>query len=216
MDRSKMFSTRGLCLKYPHTFFPLNRKKFVFYIFQIRLLKDDYKMDQNDKVLDKIVGVFDNEAQVSRTLEDLKAAGFTEQDISVIAKDHEEIERIEQETDMDTAEGMASGAATGGVLGGVAGLLIGLGALTIPGIGPILAAGPIAATFTGAIVGAGAGGLAGGLVGYGVPEEDARHYDERVNEGAILVLVDESTGRGAEIYNIFRKNNASNAQYDEM
>lgn len=173
-------------------------------------------MDQNDKVLDKIVGVFDNEVQVSRTLEDLKAVGFTEQDISVIAKDHEEIERIEHETNMDTAEGMASGAATGGVLGGVAGLLIGLGALTIPGIGPILAAGPIAATFTGAIVGAGAGGLAGGLVGYGVPEEDARHYDQRVNEGAILVLVDESTGRGAEIYDIFRKNNASNAQYDEM
>lgn len=81
-------------------------------------------------------------------------------------------------------------------------MLAGLGALAIPGIGPIIAAGPIAATLTGAAVGAGAGGLVGGLIGLGIPEEQAEEYGGYVNEGHILVMVDadESNGGGYMIY----------------
>ncbi|MGW8956040.1 hypothetical protein [Paenibacillus sp. NPDC055715] len=103
----------------------------------------------------KIVGVFDTEQEASRAIGPL--------------------------TGTKAPEGVATGAATGGVVGGGAGLLVGIGAFAIPGIGPILAAGPIAATLTGAAVGAGAGGL----VGLGIPEDDARQHETYVNQGKI-------------------------------
>jgi len=105
----------------------------------------------------------------------------------------------------------ATGAATGGLLGGAAGLLASLGLLAIPGIGPILAAGPIAATLTGAAVGAGAGGLLGGLIGLGIPEDEAHQYNRYVDNDNILVLVDSDADRNTHIYNTFRSHNSLNA-----
>ena len=158
----------------------------------------------------KIVGAFSTEQEATRAIEDLKQQGFGTDEISVIAKDRDDISTINDETGTKAPEGLASGAATGGVLGGVAGLLAGLGALAIPGIGPILAAGPIAATLTGAAVGAGAGGLVGGLIGLGIPEEEAKEYDEFVEEGRILVLVDTDDDRSNGVYDSFRRNNTLN------
>ncbi len=148
--------------------------------------------DQMDK---RIVGVYNNGDEAVQAIEELKSQGYDRDSISVIAKDRDDVEDIHEETGTKTEEGMATGAATGGVLGGLAGFLAGVGALAIPGVGPILAAGPIAATLTGAAVGAGAGGLAGALIGMGIPEDEANRYESDVKAGKILVLVDEE-GRG--------------------
>lgn len=158
----------------------------------------------------RIVGAFSTEQEATRAIEDLKQQGYGTEDISVIAKDRKEMSTINEETGTKAPEGLASGAATGGVLGGVTGLLAGLGALAIPGIGPIVAAGPIAATLTGAAVGAGAGGLVGGLIGLGIPEEEAEEYDEFVEEGRILVLVETDDERSNNVYDTFRRNNTLN------
>ncbi|NHM31563.1 general stress protein [Bacillus sp. C11] len=140
----------------------------------------------------RIVGVYNNGHEAVEAIEDLKRQGYDRDDISVVAKDHSDVEMINDETGTKTEEGMATGAATGGVLGGLAGFLAGVGALAIPGVGPILAAGPIAATLTGAAVGAGAGGLAGALIGMGIPEDEANRYENDVKSGKILVMVDEN------------------------
>ncbi len=159
----------------------------------------------------KIVGVFHNEHEASRAIEDLKSRGFLTEDISVIARDKRDVEAISDETGTKAPEGMASGAATGGLLGGVTGLLAGIGALAIPGIGPIIAAGPIAATLAGAAVGAGTGGLVGGLIGLGIPEDEAESYDNYVDEGRILVMVDADDTRANDVYAVFRSHNSANA-----
>jgi uncharacterized membrane protein len=89
---------------------------------------------------------------------------------------------------------------------------LGIGALAIPGVGPIIAAGPIVATLTGAAVGAGAGGIVGGLVGLGIPEDEANEYNDYVNEGDILVMVDSDAERDHYVHDTFRSNNSRNAQ----
>ncbi|MFS0637985.1 general stress protein [Mesobacillus foraminis] len=142
-----------------------------------------------------IVGVYDNEQEAISAVEDLKRQGYAAEDISVIGRNNEEVEEINDATGTKTEEGLAAGAATGGILGGLTGLLAGIGALAIPGIGPIVAAGPIAATLTGAAVGAGAGGLTGALIGMGIPEEDADRYEGYVKEGKILVVVERREDR---------------------
>ncbi|QQZ63567.1 YsnF/AvaK domain-containing protein [Paenibacillus sonchi] len=159
----------------------------------------------------KIVGVFHTEHEASQAIEALKSRGFLTEDISVIARNKQDVETIHDETGTKAPEGMASGAATGGVLGGVTGLLAGIGALAIPGIGPILAAGPIAATLAGAAVGAGTGGLVGGLIGLGIPEDEAESYDNYVDEGRILVMVDADSTRANDVYSVFRSHNSANA-----
>ncbi|WP_082423139.1 YsnF/AvaK domain-containing protein [Paenibacillus dakarensis] len=161
----------------------------------------------------RIVGAFSTEQEATQAIEDLKQQGFGTEEISVIAKDRDDVTTINEETGTKAPEGLASGAATGGILGGVTGLLAGLGALAIPGIGPIVAAGPIAATLTGAAVGAGAGGLVGGLIGLGIPEDEAKEYDEYVEEGRILVLVETDEDRTNKVYDTFRRNNTLNEHH---
>ncbi|GIP43870.1 hypothetical protein J45TS6_23290 [Paenibacillus sp. J45TS6] len=158
----------------------------------------------------KVVGVFQTEQEAARAIEQLQDRGYHNSEISVITRSKDDMRAIESETGTKAPEGVAAGAATGGVLGGLAGLFAGIGALAIPGIGPILAAGPIAATLTGAAVGAGAGGLVGGLVGLGIPEDEAEEYERNVDEGHILVLVDQK-GTDREIHGIFRDNRSLNA-----
>lgn len=160
---------------------------------------------------EKLVGVFASEHDASNAIQDLKDLGYRADDISVVGKNKADIDTIHDETGTKAPEGIATGAATGGVLGGVAGLLAGLGALAIPGIGPILAAGPIAATLTGAAVGAGTGGLVGGLVGLGIPEDEAKEYNTHVNSGNILVMVDADNNRDDQVYTIFCNHHSLNA-----
>lgn len=152
----------------------------------------------------KIVGVFHTEQEAIQAIEGLKRQGYKTEEISVIAKDRDDIAGVTDETGSAAAEGAVTGATTGGVLGGVTGLLLGIGALAIPGIGPIIAAGPIAATLTGAAVGAGTGGL----IGMGIPEEEAARYTDYVRDGNILVLVNSNSERDHFAYDTFRANNS--------
>ncbi|MEK5237053.1 general stress protein [Paenibacillus sp. FSL L8-0470] len=158
----------------------------------------------------KIVGVFDTEQEATRAIEGLQSRGVSNDEISVITRDRDELRSISDDTGTMAPEGVATGAATGGVVGGITGLLAGIGALAIPGIGPILAAGPIVATLTGAAIGAGAGGLVGGLIGLGIPEDEAKEYEGYVDSGKILVLVDDN-GRGRDIHQVFSGSQSLNS-----
>ncbi|PLT32951.1 general stress protein [Bacillus sp. V5-8f] len=149
----------------------------------------------------RVIGVYDNGDEAVRAVRELTAQGYDRDDISVVARDRDEVDAVNAETGTKTEEGLAAGAATGGILGGAAGLLAGVGALAIPGIGPILAAGPIAATLTGAAVGAGTGGLAGALVGMGIPEDEADRYERDVKDGKLLVLLDPNATKNDSLVN---------------
>lgn len=151
----------------------------------------------------KVVGSYQTTAEAISAIDDLKRQGYETEDISVLSKDKGETETVASETDTKVEEGAATGAVTGGALGGLGGVLAGIGALAIPGIGPIVAAGPIAAGLTGAAAGAGVGGLAGALIGMGIPEGEAKEYEDRFNEGDIIVLVEDHDTHIGETTNRF-------------
>ena len=150
-----------------------------------------------------IVGVFDGPNQAELALTELKDAGFAPEQVSVIAKDTRETRDMVESTGMG-GEGAAAGAVLGGIGGGILGWLVGISALVIPGIGPIVGAGVLASTLVGAGVGVAAGGLVGALAEQGVPEEDARGYEESVRGGRILLAVTTASDQQArEAYRIF-------------
>jgi len=136
-----------------------------------------------------------NEPQVERIANELKTAGFSGDDISVLFPDKSGTRDFAHEQHTKAPEGAAAGAGTGGVVGGGLGWLVGIGALAIPGVGPFIAAGPIMAALAGAAVGAAAGGIAGALVGMGIPEYEAKRYEGKVREGSILVSVHAEDGK---------------------
>jgi len=136
-----------------------------------------------------IVGMFDTLKDAQAAMRELVDMGVSRNDISFITGDSKGEYTTQTGTLRDEMSGTATGAGTGAVLGGLGGLLVGLGALAIPGIGPLVAAGPLATTLLGAGVGAAAGGLLGSLVDLGVPEEEAHYYAEGVRRGGILVSV---------------------------
>ena len=150
-----------------------------------------------------VFGLLRDEAQACRVVEDLKSAGFSNNDISVLLPDKSGTKDFAHEKHTKAPEGAAAGAGTGGVLGGVAGWLVGIGALAIPGVGPFIAAGPIMAALSGAAIGAAAGGLVGTLVGMGIPEYEAKRYESKLREGRILVSIhsenSDQTKRAKEI-----------------
>ena len=153
-----------------------------------------------------IVGLYDDIATARRVVEDLAAAGFERGDISLVANN--QMTGTTPATGGNgeaVAEGAAGGALVGGALGGLGGLLLGLGALAIPGIGPVVAAGPIVAGLTGAGIGAAVGGLAGALVNWGVPEEEAEFYAEGVRRGGTLVAVKSEDSRVNEVLRIMNQ-----------
>jgi hypothetical protein len=130
-----------------------------------------------------------DEAQASRIVEDLKAAGFVSNDISALLPDKSSTREFAHEKATKAPEGGLTGAGAGGVLGGILGWLVGIGALAIPGLGPFIAAGPIMAALSGAAVGGAAGGVIGTLIGMGIPEYEAKRYESRLREGRILLAV---------------------------
>ncbi|HZA97808.1 MAG TPA: YsnF/AvaK domain-containing protein [Gemmatimonadales bacterium] len=145
--------------------------------------------DETTTTSGTVVGLFHNQADAERAIQRLKKEGFSESQIGVAIKDRERQQDLLEGTGTQAAEGAATGAIGGGVLGGVIGLLAGVGALAIPGVGPIIAGGTLASTLAGAGIGAAAGGLLGALVGMGVPEEDAQHFDKGFRAGGTLVTV---------------------------
>lgn len=117
--------------------------------------------------------------------------------------------KYEIENPTKAPEGSTTGVVTGGIIGGALGLLAGLGALAIPGLGPFLAAGPLMATLAGIGSGGTLGGIIGALVGVGIPEYEAKRYENRLKEGGILLSVRTSNDNLAKkIKEILNKNGA--------
>src|SRR6187551_3997074 len=127
--------------------------------------------------------------QADRIVDQLKAANFSNNDISVLFPDKGTTKDFAHEKNTKAPEGAVAGASTGGVIGGALGWIAGIGALAIPGVGPFIAAGPIIAALSGAAIGATVGGIAGGLIGLGIPELEAKRYEGKVKEGNILLSV---------------------------
>ena len=116
-------------------------------------------------------------------------AGFSSADISVLLPENLGTREIGTEKATKAPEGATAGAGTGALLGGALGLLAGIGALAIPGVGPLTAAGPTMATLAGIGAGGVVGGLTGALVGLGIPEYEAKRYEGMIQKGGILLSV---------------------------
>ncbi len=185
-------------------------------------------MSHNEKT---VIGVFKSRSQADKAIDELQQKGFKKSEINVVAKGQGgqgqgqgprgNFGSTGRGGGMVSGTGgsaptglggggedVSAGVTTGGTLGGLAGLLAGAGALAIPGIGPLLAAGPIAGLLTGAVT----GGVAGGLIDYGIPEESGRHYEEQVKQGNILALVKTSENKVNEAALIFRQNGATDVE----
>ena len=164
-----------------------------------------------------VVGLFHSRSEAHSTVQQLVNSGFDREDISLVSQDtdrqsnegktHPGISGSDLSIPKDDTSGALKGAGIGAALGGIGGLLAGIAGLAIPVIGPIVAAGPIAAALTAALGGAGVGAATGGLIGaltdMGVPEHDAKHYQDQVGRGKTLVIVrasdDDSAERAADI-----------------
>ncbi|MEH7180665.1 general stress protein [Neobacillus vireti] len=166
-----------------------------------------------DKVERTVVGVYETEQEAILAIEDLVKQGYNKQDICVVGQDLKNVNHIADQTGTVAEESAATGALAGGTLGGLTGLLVGVGALAIPGAGPIIAAGPIASSLIGAIAGAGLGGLTGALIGIGIPDDEAEYYGNSVKEGKILVLVKNRMSNDMDdMSSLAAANNSSMAQ----
>jgi hypothetical protein len=136
-----------------------------------------------------VFGIYTTYANVESGVDGLKAAGFSNRDISVLFPESAGSKDFAVAKATKAPEGATAGAGTGAVVGGAMGWLLGIGALAIPGLGPFIAAGPIMAALAGAGVGGTVGGITGALVGMGIPEYEAKRYEGRVKEGGILLSV---------------------------
>jgi hypothetical protein len=152
-------------------------------------------------------GLFDNYSDARAAVRALEARGIPSDDISIVSNNVDE----RQTGDTNAAEGAGTGAGIGAAVGGVGGLLTGLGIMAIPGVGPVVAAGWLAATAAGAAAGAVAGGAAGGIIGAmtesGVPEEHAHVYAEGVRRGGTLVTARVEENLYAEAEAVLRQSN---------
>jgi hypothetical protein len=136
-----------------------------------------------------VFGLYTTQDAVASAVDTLRVQGFRNTDISVLFPENEGTKDFAHEKHTKAPEGTATGATTGAVIGGGLGWLAGIGALAIPGVGPLIAAGPIVAALTGVGVGGAVGGITGALVGMGIPEYEAKRYEGRVKEGGILLSV---------------------------
>ena len=134
-----------------------------------------------------VFGIYSTTLQAEAAVDTLVNEGFSNSDVSVLMSDNQGSKDFAHEKNTKAPEGTTTGAATGGAIGGTLGLLAGIGALAIPGVGPLIAAGPIVATLAGLGVGGAVGGVVGALVGLGIPEYEAKRYEGRIKEGGVLL-----------------------------
>jgi hypothetical protein len=136
-----------------------------------------------------VYGIYAAREEVEKVVDRLRREGFLSHDISVVFPDRDMNKEFALEKNTKAPEGALAGGGTGLIVGGALGWLAGIGTLAIPGVGPLLAAGPIVAALAGAGVGSAVGGIAGALIGLGVPEIEAKRYEEEIKRGRILVSV---------------------------
>lgn len=160
-----------------------------------------------------VIALFDDLRHAHRAVEALRRSRhFTSEDITLMAHDADNRysryitkKHVERTEATKAGTGAAAGMGIGGAVGALAGLLVGLGVIFIPGLGPIVAAGPVAATLLGAAGGAAAGGIIGALVGLGIPEDEAHVYAEALRRGGTLVLVKTDTEHAREAATILAR-----------
>jgi uncharacterized protein (TIGR02271 family) len=158
-----------------------------------------------------VIALYDDVHTARDVVQDLVDNGFPRDNVSIMASDaageYDRYQSGEYREDDGVGGGAAAGAGIGAVIGGIGGLLVGLGALTIPGVGPVIAAGPLAAALAGAGIGAVAGGLIGALTDMGVPEDEAGYYAEGVRRGGTLVAVRADNARADDAASIMSRYN---------
>ena len=140
-----------------------------------------------------VMCIVEHQQKAEAIVSQLHAAGFSTDDISVLFPNKSGPKDFAHEVHTKAPEGALAGAGTGGLLGGSLGLLVGIGALAIPGFGPLIAAGPLLAALSAGGAGSALGGMAGGLVGLGIPEIEAKRYEGKVAGGNFLISVHTST-----------------------
>jgi hypothetical protein len=150
-------------------------------------LKKEEQMTENKKTA--VFGIYSSMAAADRATDTFVTAGFQASAISALVPENLGGKPIATEKATKAPEGAAAGAGSGAVLGGALGLLAGIGALAIPGVGPLIAAGPIMAALAGVGVGGAVGGFTGALIGLGIPEYEAKRYEGRLQKGGILLSV---------------------------
>ena len=136
-----------------------------------------------------VYGIYANRANAENGVDSLRRDGFLSSDVSVLLTDDTSTKDFAHEKHTKAPEGATTGVGAGAVLGGTLGWLAGIGALAIPGVGPLIAAGPIMAAMAGASVGGAIGGIAGALIGMGIPEYEAKRYEGMVKDGGVLLSV---------------------------
>ncbi len=136
-----------------------------------------------------VYGIYQNRIHVEKAVDTLRGEGFRNTDISVLFPENASSKDFAVEKNTKAPEGAATGGGSGAVIGGALGWLAGIGLLSIPGVGPFIAAGPIMALLAGVGVGGAVGSLIGALVGMGIPEYEAKRYEGRIKEGGILLSV---------------------------
>ena len=136
-----------------------------------------------------VFGIYPTQMAAEHAIDTLTKSGFPVSDVSVLVPETIGNKDMGTEKATKAPEGAAAGASSGAVLGGTLGLLAGIGALAIPGVGPLIAAGPIMAALAGIGVGGAVGGFTGALIGMGIPEFEAKRYEGRLQKGGILMSV---------------------------
>jgi uncharacterized membrane protein len=149
-----------------------------------------------------LVGAFDSHDEADQVVKELEHRGVPDKEISVVAK-HDGSTEKGHPTGHGT-HNLSSGIGWGAAGGGTVGLLASAGALAIPGIGPLVAMGPLAATLTGAA----AGGLVGGLMDYGIPKQESEHLEQSLKHGAVLVSVKADEGEVDKARHLFEEHHA--------
>jgi hypothetical protein len=136
-----------------------------------------------------VFGIYRTRDEVQSAVHTLREAGFSRADISVLLPENLGSKELATEKSTKAPEAAAVGVGSGAIVGGALGWLAGVGALAIPGLGPVIAAGPLVAALAGVGVGSALGGFAGALIGVGIPEYEARRYESRLLDGNILLVV---------------------------
>jgi hypothetical protein len=136
-----------------------------------------------------VYGIYQSRFAAENAVEKLKDEKFRNSDISVLFASPETNKEFAHHNSTKAPEGAITGTAAGASVGGILGWLAGIGSLAIPGLGPLIAAGPIVGALAGVGVGGTVGGIVGGLIGIGIPEYEARRYEGRVTSGGVLLSV---------------------------
>jgi len=136
-----------------------------------------------------VFGIARSRAQAETIVNHLQGVGFSLDTISMLMPEQAGAKKSASPPGTKASEGALAGAGTGGVLGGTLGLMAGIGALAIPGVGPLIAAGPLVGALSGIVTGATLGGIAGSLIGMGIPEHEARAYEKQLSSGNVLIAL---------------------------